>query len=158
MKKATANEQLLAALLRQDNDPGRKQKLSAVWRFSVPAILAQLTSIMMQYIDTAMVGSLGAGASAAIGVVSTSTWLLNGLCSAVSTGFSVQAAQKIGAGQDKEARQVMHPHPVVVSEDTLAAAALRLMQENKVTSLFVTNDGKPVGILNVHDCLRAGVE
>ena len=59
---------------------------------------------------------------------------------------------------DKKARQVMHPHPVVVSEDTLAAAALRLMQENKVTSLFVTNDGKPVGILNVHDCLRAGVE
>lgn len=107
MKKATANEQLLAALLRQDNDPGRRQKLSAVWRFSVPAILAQLTSIMMQYIDTAMVGSLGAGASAAIGVVSTSTWLLNGLCSAVSTGFSVQAAQKIGAGQDKEARQVL---------------------------------------------------
>ena len=59
---------------------------------------------------------------------------------------------------DKKAKQVMHPDPVVVSEDTLAVAALRLMQENKITSLFVTNDGKPVGILNVHDCLRAGVE
>ena len=81
--KKIANEQLLAAMLRQEDDPGRAQKLSIVWRFSVPAILAQLTSIMMQYIDTAMVGNLGAGASAAIGVVSTSTWLLNGLCSAV---------------------------------------------------------------------------
>ena len=59
---------------------------------------------------------------------------------------------------DKKAKQVMHPDPVVVSEDTLAVAALRLMQENKVTSLFVTREGKPVGILNVHDCLRAGVE
>ncbi len=105
--KKIANEQLLAAMLRQENDPGRGQKLSIVWRFSVPAILAQLTSIMMQYIDTAMVGNLGAGASAAIGVVSTSTWLLNGLCSAVATGFSVQAAQKIGARQERDARHVL---------------------------------------------------
>lgn len=59
---------------------------------------------------------------------------------------------------DKKAKQVMHPDPVVVSEDTLAVAALRLMQENKITSLFVAKEGKPVGILNVHDCLRAGVE
>ncbi len=59
---------------------------------------------------------------------------------------------------DKTAKQVMHPDPVVVTEDTLAVAALRLMQENKITSLFVTREGKPVGILNVHDCLRAGVE
>jgi arabinose-5-phosphate isomerase len=59
---------------------------------------------------------------------------------------------------DKTARQVMHPDPVVVSKDTLAVAALRLMEESKVTSLFVTNAGKPVGILNVHDCLRTGVE
>lgn len=105
--KKIANEQLLAAMLRQEDDPGRGQKLSIVWRFSVPAILAQLTSIMMQYIDTAMVGNLGAGASATIGVVSTSTWLLNGLCSAVATGFSVQAAQKIGARQERDARHVL---------------------------------------------------
>ena len=105
--KKIANEQLLAAMLRQEDDPGRGQKLSIVWRFSIPAILAQLTSIMMQYIDTAMVGNLGAGASAAIGVVSTSTWLLNGLCSAVATGFSVQAAQKIGARQERDARHVL---------------------------------------------------
>ncbi len=59
---------------------------------------------------------------------------------------------------DKKAKQVMHADPVVVNEDTLAVAALRLMQENKITSLFVIREGKPVGILNVHDCLRAGVE
>lgn len=59
---------------------------------------------------------------------------------------------------EKTAKQVMHPDPVVVNEDTLAVAALRLMQENRITSLFVTKEEKPVGILNVHDCLRAGVE
>ncbi|WP_303237079.1 SIS domain-containing protein [uncultured Bilophila sp.] len=58
----------------------------------------------------------------------------------------------------KTARQVMHPDPLVVDENTLAVAALRLMQENRITSLFVTREGEPVGILNVHDCLRAGVE
>lgn len=100
-------EKMLATILNQDEQPGKRQKLSVVWQLSVPAILAQLTSIMMQYIDAAMVGSLGADASASIGIVSTSTWLLSGLCSAVSTGFSVQAAQKIGAGQEREARAVL---------------------------------------------------
>lgn len=56
------------------------------------------------------------------------------------------------------ARDVMHPKPAVVTEDTLAVAALRRMQEKKITSLFVTRGKEPVGILNVHDCLRAGVE
>ena len=51
----------------------------------------------MQYIDAAMVGSLGAKASASIGLVSTSTWLMGGLCISVATGFSVQAAHLIGA-------------------------------------------------------------
>ncbi len=106
-KKDISSEKLLFSTLQQKGDPGWRQKLSIVWHLSVPAILAQLTSIMMQYIDTAMVGSLGAGASAAIGVVSTTTWLFNGLCNAVSSGFSVQAAQKVGAGQEQEARKVL---------------------------------------------------
>ncbi len=50
-----------------------------VWKLSVPAILTQITTIAMQYIDSAMVGSLGANASAAIGLVSTSTWLMGGM-------------------------------------------------------------------------------
>jgi Na+-driven multidrug efflux pump len=61
----------LASLLQQEGKIGRKQKMYVVWQLSVPAILAQITFILMEYIDTAMVGNLGAGASAAIGVVST---------------------------------------------------------------------------------------
>ncbi len=59
---------------------------------------------------------------------------------------------------DAVAGQVMHENPVTVEEDCLAVAALHLMQKKRITSLFVTRQGKPVGIFNVHDCLRAGVE
>ena len=78
-----------------------------VLRLSVPSILAQLTSTAMEYIDATMVGSLGANASAAIGLVSSSTWLMGGMCGAAATGFAVQVAHRIGAGQDGEARNVL---------------------------------------------------
>ena len=82
-------------------------QLSSVWKLSVPAILTQITTIAMQYIDSAMVGNLGANASAAIGLVSTSTWLMGGVGSAISAGFSVQVAQYIGAGEPHNARKVI---------------------------------------------------
>ncbi len=84
-----------------------KPQVKQVWRLSLPAILTQITTIAMQYIDSAMVGGLGANASAAIGLVSTSTWLLNGVTYAVSAGFSVQVAHQIGGGRDREARSVV---------------------------------------------------
>ena len=78
-----------------------------VWRLSLPAILTQITTIIMQYIDSAMVGALGANASAAIGLVASTTWLFNGVTYAVSAGFSVQVAHHIGAKQEKDARNVV---------------------------------------------------
>ena len=59
-------------------------RLREVWRLSLPAILTQITTIAMQYIDSVMVGRLGANASAAIGLVASSTWLFNGVCYALS--------------------------------------------------------------------------
>ena len=58
----------------------RNEQLKQVIALSIPAILAQISSIAMQYIDAAMVGSMGAQASASIGLVSTTTWLMNGFC------------------------------------------------------------------------------
>ncbi|MCM1155588.1 MAG: MATE family efflux transporter [Roseburia sp.] len=82
------------------------QQIKLVIKLSIPAILAEITSIIMQYIDAAMVGSMGAEASAAIGLVSSSTWLLGGLCISAATGFSVQVAHLAGAEQRDEAREV----------------------------------------------------
>ena len=84
-----------------------KPKIAHVWRLSLPAILTQLAHIIMQYIDSAMVGALGANASAAIGLVASSTWLMNGITYAVSAGFSVQVAHHIGVNEDEKARNVV---------------------------------------------------
>ena len=97
----------LAAVMNQNRELTGREKISVVWNLSVPAILAQVTSILMQYIDAAMVGGLGARASASIGVVSTSTWLLGSMCTSLSAGFSVQTAHQIGAGNEERARKVM---------------------------------------------------
>lgn len=55
------------------------------------------------------------------------------------------------------AEQVMTAKPRTVGADMLAAEALRLMNEWRITVLFVVEAGKPVGILHIHDLLRAGV-
>lgn len=70
-------------------------------------MMAQLSSIMMQYIDASMVGRLGADDSAAVGLVSTSLWLFWGICSAVTMGFSVQVAHRVGAADYTSARKVL---------------------------------------------------
>lgn len=74
---------------------------------SWPAMMAQLSSIMMQYIDASMVGHLGADDSAAVGLVSTSLWLFWGICSAVTVGFSVQVAHSVGAADYERARDIL---------------------------------------------------
>lgn len=52
---------------------------------------------------------------------------------------------------------VMSKAPVTVAPAQLAAEALGIMNGKSITCLFVVDNGKPVGILHVHDCLRAGV-
>lgn len=88
----------LLASIRDGKPMTLRQQLRLTVLLSVPAVIAQLSSIVMQYIDAAMVGHLGAEASASIGLVSTTTWLFWGLCVAAATGFSVQVAHRIGAG------------------------------------------------------------
>lgn len=84
-----------------------RQQLRLTAVLSLPAIVAQISTIIMQYIDAAMVGSLGAEASASIGLMSTSTWLFWGLCSSAAMGFSVQVANRIGANNKAEAQEVV---------------------------------------------------
>lgn len=84
-----------------------RQRLSLTAQLSWPAIMAQLSSILMQYIDAAMVGRLGADDSAAVGLVSTSLWLFWGLCSSAMVGFSVQVAHRMGAADYSGARSVL---------------------------------------------------
>lgn len=57
----------------------------------------------------------------------------------------------------RRACEVMTASPRVIGPEALAATALAEMQARKITCLFAVEDGRPVGILHIHDCLRAGL-
>ena len=56
-----------------------------------------------------------------------------------------------------KAGEVMTKHPLTVAPTLLAGQALSLMNDRRITVLFVTEDDRPVGILHIHDLLRQGV-
>lgn len=58
---------------------------------------------------------------------------------------------------DMKAREIMSKNPKIISPCTFAQEATKIMNENKITNLFVSKDGTPVGIIHIHDCLRAGL-
>lgn len=97
----------LSAMFSSDRSLSLGERLRMVASLSWPSILAQLSSILMECIDAMMVGSLGANASASIGLVATTTWLFWGLGGAFSTGFFVQVAHLLGAGRKDEARGIL---------------------------------------------------
>lgn len=55
------------------------------------------------------------------------------------------------------AREVMTAGPKTMAADALAASALALMNESKITAVFVVENEVPVGIVHIHDLLRAGI-
>lgn len=58
---------------------------------------------------------------------------------------------------DRPARNAMTAHPRTATPETLATAALAEMNDRRITSLFVVEETRPVGILHIHDLLRAGL-
>ncbi len=92
--------------IQKQTDMHLKEKLQLVYQLSLPGILAQISEIIMQYIDAAMVGVLGASASASIGLVSSTTWLFGGVVMACAAGFSVQVAHAIGARNTSLAKTI----------------------------------------------------
>lgn len=103
----TQRKDLLLAQIREGTKMAGRDQMLLAFLLSIPSMLAQLTHIVMQYIDASMVGSLGKEASASIGLVSTTIWLFGSLSSAVNVGFYVQVAHRIGAGEFAEARKVL---------------------------------------------------
>ena len=118
----------LLSLIREGKQMTLGQQLRLTAYLSVPAIMAQISSIAMQYIDASMVGSLGANAAASIGLVSTTTWLFWELCAAAATGFSVQVAHKIGAGDFVGARKILRQSiaATLVFSSLLAAVGISI--------------------------------
>lgn len=70
-----------------------------------PTMLEQLLQTAVQYIDTAMVGTLGTQATAAVGATGTVNWLISSTISALGVGFLAFIAQSVGAGKIQQARK-----------------------------------------------------
>ncbi len=77
-----------------------------IWSLAWPTILEQVLQVTVTYVDSAMVGSLGAHATAAISVPTSTIWLVNGWMNAFAIGFSVLMARNLGAGNIQRAKQV----------------------------------------------------
>lgn len=103
---------LLAALRAGEALSGAEQ-LRLTMHLSLPGILSQLSSVIMQYIDASMVGRLGAGEAASIGLVASTTWLCSGFATSFVNGFSIQTAHAIGARDMTKARRLIRQGYVV---------------------------------------------
>ena len=101
------NSEILLSYIREGRTMTQREKLWLIVSLSIPSILAQISATVMFFIDASMVGHLGAKASAAIGLVETTGWLMGGLGSAANMGFSVQVAHFIGANDMEAARRVL---------------------------------------------------
>ena len=79
-----------------------------------PTMLEQLMQTAVQYIDTAMVGSLGTEATAAVGATTTVNWLVGSTISALGVGFLAFISQSDGAG-DRESVKKASAQSVLVT-------------------------------------------
>ena len=99
-----------------------------IMSLACPTMLEQLMQTAVQYIDTAMVGSLGTQATAAVGATTTVNWLLNSSISALGIGFLAFIAKSLGAGDRAAARRAVAQAALAVlvvgSVFTMATLAL----------------------------------
>ena len=88
-------------LLDQDKSIGH-----IIWALAWPAILEQILQVSVTYVDSAMVGSLGASATAAVSVPTSTIWLVNGWMNAFAIGYAVLMARNIGARRYERAKLI----------------------------------------------------
>ena len=79
------------------------EMVPTIFTLAWPTMLEELMQTAVQYIDTAMVGSLGTQATAAVGATSTVNWLVGSTVSAVGVGFLSYVSRACGAGDTKRA-------------------------------------------------------
>lgn len=102
-----SKDELLTLVRKGARNMSWQEKLRLTVLLSLPAMVAQISSVAMQIIDAAMLGHLGTRESATVGLVSTTIWLFGGLCSAFAAGFSVQVAHYVGADDLRGARNII---------------------------------------------------
>lgn len=126
----------LLANIRNGKELNFSDRIQLIIQLSIPAILAQVTSFIMQYIDASMVGQMGANSSASIGLVASTTWLFGCLGSAVAAGFYIQVAQYIGAKEFSKAKDVLKQSFAVIFALTIFIATIGILISSKLPHLL----------------------
>ena len=126
MAQKRAKDSLLK-LIREGQPLSTRQQLHLTFALSLPAILANASAVVMQFIDAAMVGQLGADDSASVGLMGTTLWLFEGVLSAFAAGYAVQVAHLLGAKRSSDARQVVRQAIVVCLIFSLLLAGIGLI-------------------------------
>ena len=100
--------------------------LPTVVALALPTMLEQLMHTAVQYVDTAMVGSLGTQASAAVGSTSTVGWLVGSSLSALGVGFLAYIARSMGAGDKEMCRRASSQAVLIVLASGILFTVLTL--------------------------------
>ncbi|MDD4097306.1 MAG: MATE family efflux transporter [Lentisphaeria bacterium] len=124
-----------AASLNDDIVHGRGG-LRTVMRLAWPSIFEMIMVTMVQYVDTAMVGRLGASAMAAVGLSMPMTWIINGTMMAISVGATVLVARHVGARQFPQASAVARQAIVMGAGLGLLCTAFLLLAGNSIPKLL----------------------
>ena len=88
------------------SDQAQSHLNRTILKLAWPAILEQFLICMASLADTAMVGSIGASATAAVAVNISSIWLINGFITSLSVGFSYLISHAVGSGDDDRSRRI----------------------------------------------------
>lgn len=83
-----------------------KKTLKSLIILSIPTILEQILSTLLQYVDTAMVGRLGEKATASVSVTTTVTWLVNSVPSAIGVAILAIIAKAVGSKDSRMIKRI----------------------------------------------------
>ena len=108
------------------------EMIPTIFALAWPTMLEELLQTAVQYIDTAMVGSLGTQATAAVGATSTVNWLIGSTISAVGVGFLAYVSRACGAGEKDKARKAASQAVLAVLVCGIFFTALTLSLSGKV--------------------------
>ena len=99
MTSRTSNKDALLQSIREGKPLSFKGQLQLTFALSIPAILANVSAMVMQFIDAAMVGQLGADDSASVGLMGTTSWMFEGILTSFVAGYAVQVAHLLTHGR-----------------------------------------------------------
>ncbi|MCQ2419766.1 MAG: MATE family efflux transporter [Clostridia bacterium] len=115
--------------------------LGVIFALAWPTMLEELMQTAVQYIDTAMVGSLGTQATAAVGATGTVGWLVFGMISALGVGFLANIAQAHGAGQTELVRRISAQAVSVTVLTGLVMTAVLILLSRRIPAWMQVDPG-----------------